>query len=140
MTKKTLRAAAAAALVVASYGLAPALAGCARAAHTSTPPGAELRRDRDALTAEEIQASTHTDALGVVRTLRPAWLRSRGPESFRGGAGVVVYVDGRRAGGIGSLRELQAAAIRGMRYLDPAEATQRYGTDHAAGVIEVTSR
>lgn len=159
MTNQTFRAAAVAALLVASHGLLPASADAqgtsaqrplpaeAPAAEQASPEAAapsarpaRVRRDRNALSAEEIQASMQTDALGIVRTLRPAWLRSRGTGSLRGpGATVRVYVDGRMAGGVEALRQVPASSIREMRYMDASQATQRYGTDHGAGVIQVTS-
>jgi hypothetical protein len=82
------------------------------------------------------------DAYEVVQRLRPSWLRSRGRSSIQSSTAhlAVVYVDNIRMGGPSSLRVVSVDAIEEIRYLGASEATTRYGTGHAGGVILVLTR
>jgi hypothetical protein len=119
--------------------LAAAVAGCSVSAggRTSTPH----RSLNGPITVEEIQASPATNALDLVRSLRPQWLRTRG--SSRVGAGpdvVAVYLNNLRLGGPAELRELTTTQVESVQYLDARQAQLRFGTGHEAGVILATSR
>ena len=84
-------------------------------------------------------ANAHT-AMQLIRRLRPAWLRSRGSNSFTapGAMYPVVYVDNiRRPGGLSALFSIPSTEIRVMEFIGPADATTRWGTGHQAGVIRV---
>lgn len=96
----------------------------------------------DVLTFEDVDRSTLLDAYALVQQLRPSWLHRRGPISMRDpNAGqVLVYVDGMRQGRIQELRNIPLSTVRAIRHLDAATATQRFGTGHAGGVIEVLLR
>jgi hypothetical protein len=77
----------------------------------------------------------------AVQRLRPRWLIERGPTTLNvGGNPVVVYVDNQRMGGVDELRNLAIPVIEQIRYLDASAATTRYGTGHANGAIEVTTK
>jgi len=52
----------------------------------------------------------------------------------------VVYRDGVRVGLFSSLETIMVETIQEVRWLDGPDATQRYGTGHGAGAIEVTTR
>jgi hypothetical protein len=81
-----------------------------------------------------------SDLYQAVQRLRPQWLivRARGGASGRGsGERVVVYLDGTRYGGIGSLRQISLGGIEEVRYYNSSEATNRFGTGHGAGAIVV---
>ena len=67
----------------------------------------------------------------AIRRLRPAWLRGRGTSSAR------VFVNGVDMGGTSVLRDYQVNQIRECRFIPPADATLRFGTGFAGGVIEV---
>lgn len=113
------------------------LAGCA-----SSPSGGEgvSTSDRDALTLEEIRASNQSDAYSLVRSVRPQWLRHRGPRSINLSNEIVIYMDGTPIGGPDALRQIPLTDVTSMRYLDPNTATQRYGTGHGMGAILVSTR
>lgn len=82
-----------------------------------------------------------TTAYEAVAMLRPAFLRARGATGSRGGGTyAVVYLDDVRLGGLSELRSIQLAQVREIRYVGPADATTRWGTNHAGGAILVTSR
>jgi hypothetical protein len=130
----------------ALYGITLALllvtVGCASGAERaggSTAP----RADRNLITAEEIATAERAgSAYEVVQALRPNWLRGRSPGTVQnpGAGAVVVYVDDLRVGGVEHLRSLASTTISSMRFLDPGDATTRFGTGHMGGAILVTAR
>ena len=110
-----------------------------------------VRYERDLITREEIQnrAQDSRTALDVVQRLRPHFLRERAgvrissplsPDSTRNAAAVrqpvQVYINGAR-GTSSSLRNIQAAAVIDILYLNAADATTRFGTGHDNGAIVV---
>jgi hypothetical protein len=112
------------------------LAGCTSTA--SSPRAARGSIDR--ITFEEIRVTTHGTALEVVQSLRPQWLRQRAPSSFSGVADLVVYVDEVRLGPVSALASVSAQSIDYVQRISATDATQRWGTDHAGGVIFVRTR
>ena len=124
-----------AALVTAMVALV--LASCARP--RSNDPGGI--RASDVLTIDEISKSQSQNAYDAVRRLRPAFLATRGPTTLlqRQERQVVVYLDGRRYGDVESLRTITTDGIFEVRYLSPNQAQQRWGMNHAAGVIHVVT-
>ena len=114
----------------------------------SATPRAESARPlragpRDAITEAEIARITATDAYDVVRKLRGNFLASRGVTTFwrtDGGATPQVFVDGMHVGSLAELRGIPANVIHEVRFLSAADATVRYGTGYASGVIQVTTK
>jgi hypothetical protein len=102
----------------------------------------QASRNRTVLSLEEINGSSARDAYHAVQLLRPDWLRSRGAVSTRDTrpATVTVYVDGQRYGGASTLEQFRIGAFKEMRYYSGSEATSRWGTGHAGGVIYLTTR
>jgi hypothetical protein len=102
----------------------------------------QASRNRTVLALEEINGSSARDAYHAVQLLRPDWLRSRGAVSTRDTrpATVTVYVDGQRYGGANTLEQFRIGAFKEMRYYSGSEATSRWGTGHAGGVIYLTTR
>ena len=80
----------------------------------------------------------------IVQRLRPAMLRARG--SVRSSAqaenpsGPMVYMDNQRLGGIEQLANIPSRNVKEIRLVSPIDATQRWGTDHWGGVIQVISK
>lgn len=91
---------------------------------------------------DEIQQSSARDAFHAVQLLRPDWLRSRGAVSTRDTrpAQVTVYVDGQKYGSASTLEQFRMGSFKEMRYFSGSEATSRWGTGHAGGVILLTTR
>ena len=52
---------------------------------------------------------------------------------------VVVYIDNVKVGPIDELKALGKLDVREIRYLSPRAATDRWGENHAGGVIYVTT-
>ncbi|MEX2152536.1 MAG: hypothetical protein WD825_04305 [Gemmatimonadaceae bacterium] len=121
-------------------GLAPAilllLAAC------SAAPGARRSNAVDPflITTEELQASRYTTAFQVVQSVRPQWLRLRGPTSLKQGESVKVYLDGSLLGGPEQLQQITTRSISSIRFLDGNEATLRWGLDHGQGALVVSTR
>ena len=103
---------------------------CATASQSSDSP----RRQRNLITAEELQGINEVSVVAAVRRLRPQWLRARR------GSEPVVYVDDFRAGHIRALDRLSIPDIAELRYLSSSDATTRYGGGHEGGVILVRTK
>lgn len=101
-------------------------------------------RNRSILTAEEIglDKGASRTAYDVIARLRPEFLRSRGASSLQSPTPVtaVVYVDEMRYGDLDDLKQLSAHQIFSIQYLNAADATTRFGSDHLGGAILITTR
>src|SRR5690606_12389665 len=93
------------------------------------------------ITQEEIRSSGRSNAYEVVQTLRPEWLRIRGPTTLRPeGDPILVYLETQRLGTLEQLRNISAASIESIRFLDRREASLQFGPGHVNGAIVVTTR
>ena len=117
------------------------VAACSSAS-TKGSTSAAPRGNRDLITRAQIDQMSVQDAYEIVSRMRPEFLREqRGPSSVtRSGILPVVYIDGVRRGGPEALRGLRPGEVDEIHFMSATDATTRYGTDHAAGVIEVKSR
>lgn len=98
------------------------------------------RRDQQLLTREDILATQYTNLYDVVRALRGNWLRIRSADSFEKSQVLQVYLDNQRlAGGADELKLMAPTNIESIRYLDPVQASSRWGLDHGMGAILVTT-
>lgn len=139
----------------AAFGLAVGLA-LPTGARAAPIPEMSPDRGRSVLTTEQIRRARAANMYEVIRSLRPEWLRTRGTESIRetprgrstgpGPGDVVirpgiptirVYLDDSLLGDISSLRDVQPGLVGQARFLDRAEATQRWGAGHLHGAIHV---
>jgi hypothetical protein len=130
-------AAAAAALTLAAAGGAHAQEAFAAtdpigAIEEAAAPGGVLVKLEEA--ADE--ASLHH----FIATRHAGWLAGRGPHEFPHRLHVMVYRDGVLIGGKAALRSIRADEVAEVRRLDPIEASRKFGLDHAAGAILITSR
>ena len=100
---------------------------------------AERSGSGDRITESELSDINAVDAYGVVEQLRPQWLRSRGAMSLRLGVGELplVYVDEMPYGDLPTLQTIPIIEIAEIRYINARDATTRWGTGVAGGVIEV---
>lgn len=128
----------------------------------SRPPGraaaerAQRAPGRDVLTSEQLEKARGGNLYGVIRSLRPEWLRTRGTGSMRetargsasgiggdveiehpGIASIRVYLDDSLLGDLDSLRSVDLGTVGAVRFLSAAEATQRWGAGHLHGAILV---
>lgn len=98
--------------------------------------------DRNVLTTSEIALSSGTTAHDVISQLRPQFLRARGLSTLAlpVPATAVVYVDNMALGGIEALRNIDAQTLLRIEYMNAADATTRFGTDHTAGAILIFTK
>ncbi len=102
--------------------------------------GASTRSSREPITVEELVSHQRlSNALEAVQSLRPRWLRPRGPASFSGAAPVIVFMDNVRMGGVDFLLGIPLDRVTQIRYFDAADATTKWGTGVAGGAIEVVT-
>lgn len=90
---------------------------------------------RNRISRDEImeRGDNASNAMQVIRRLRPGWLLARGPDP-------VVYVDNvRRPGGVDALFNVPVGQIRLLEFIGAADATTRWGTGHTGGVIQVVT-
>jgi len=89
------------------------------------------------ITNEQVQFARRTNALEVVETMQPKWLRNRGTDPFgaQDPPAVQVYVNGGRMGGPEVLRVISATTVNSMIFLDGRQATERFGLRHQGGAI-----
>jgi hypothetical protein len=115
-------------------------AACASAAQSGV--GQEGgQRSSSVVTAEELAAQPMNNLYDALQRLRPRWLVERGTTTLgTGGNPVVVYLDNQRMGGVEELRNILLQTVHQVRYRDAADATTRYGTGHASGAIEITTK
>lgn len=128
---------------VGALGIAVSFAlGCA-ASRTATPA-----MDPDVITTEQIVKSKATNAYDVIATIRPQMFTAHGAPTTRGqqpptpgrqALPVVVYIDNVKVGPVSELKALGTLDVREIRYLSPRVATDRWGENHAGGVIYVTT-
>lgn len=97
---------------------------------------------REVLREEEIAATSAVTAFDAVRLRRPAFLQTRGPKSFTTIRSVyaVVYLNDMFYGEIESLNNIAALDIKEIQWIDPSDATIRWGTGHSGGVILVITK
>ena len=128
--------------VLAASLAASLAAGCA-ASRSSTPV-----TDPDIITNDQIVRSKATNAYDLIATIRPQMFTAHGAQTTRGqqpvtpgrqALPVLVYIDNVKVGFVAELKALGTLDVREIRYLSPRVATDRWGENHAGGVIFVTT-
>jgi hypothetical protein len=120
--------------VVAILFFAPA--GCHRPAEATGLP----RPDRNTLTQAQWSDHRFSTAYDAVESLRSNWLSTRGTDSFQNPSIVRVYLDNVSLGDKETLRTIAISNVMYIKYFDGISATARWGLDHGAGVIYVSTR
>lgn len=103
---------------------------------------------REIITREDIERTHAVNAYDAVERLRSHWLRQRGTTQLpaaQGGAQfqeaeIQVYLDDQRLGNLENLRRIEITAVQYIRFVQPAEASSRWGFGHGAGAILVSTR
>lgn len=120
------------------FSLVALLAGCA----SSPSQRSAASADPNVILEAELGGYADRPVLQAIQRLRPQFLRSRGVSSVNRTEVdvVVVYLGGTRMGGPDALGQIRTADVREIRYLSPADASQRYGLNHSAGAIILTPK
>ena len=137
------RRAVAIAVAAASLLAASSAVACHTAGGGSRRPGTETaeRGANDLLLEDEILSSHAAYAYEAIELLRPMMLKHRGATSILDASSdgtPAVFVDDMHYGRLGTLHQLPTAGIKSIRYLNPGEATFRFGIGYPSGVILVT--
>lgn len=105
------------------------------------------RRNRDIITANEIEGVNVYNAWDLVQQLRPNWLRPRGIQTFATDVSNTntsgyarIMVDDLPPRDLESLRDIRVVSILEVRYINPRDATLRYGTGYSGGLIKVITK
>ena len=128
--------------------------GCAASSGAAPRSSATPKSDPDVITTSEIESQPFRDAYDIVQRLRPAWFtRKSGSATARRigvsgssssiGAGLLVYLNNARLGGVDALRQLSASNIESLQFLDAATATATLsgiGSSVVSGAIVVRMR
>ncbi|MFL5499183.1 MAG: hypothetical protein ACJ8AA_11585 [Gemmatimonadaceae bacterium] len=139
---------------VAALAFACGTIACSSATNANTKTTAAPKADPDVISTSEIDSQPFRDAYDIVQVLRPTWFtrKSAGATTRRIGvstsnsaigAGLVVYVDNSRMGGVEALRQLTPNSIESLRFMDAATATAKLpgiGTSVVSGAIVARSR
>jgi len=123
--------------------LAGACASTPKAAGTGTTsaPNARANRNPNVISKEELQDPTvaGTDAATAIRQLRPAFFRTRGPQSFSNASAGLVQIS-QDYGPLQPLSQLSTLDTRSLvevRYLDANDAQSRFGINANGGPVIV---
>lgn len=123
------------------------LAACSSGGASADPGATSSRRGgQNLITAEEIAGSGAglENALEIVLRLRPSMTRPRGSgfgvNNQAEQIPVLVYVNDVRLGMVDDLRTIPTTQVHEIRYVSATDATQRWGTGHSSGVIQVITR
>lgn len=109
------------------------LLGCASAGGGSGGYAATV------LTGDEIRETRAANVWDALMQLRPQWLRARGTSSLidQTSNEAVVFVQGVPYGEVTSLQSMNVDQVRRVEFINARDATTRYGTNHAGGIIWV---
>src|SRR5262249_478248 len=100
----------------------------------------DAARDRTTLTQTQFGEHQFNTAFDAIEALRSNWLKTRGTDSFQSPSQVRVYLDNVSLGDPACARTTAINTIVYIRYFDGIAATARWGLDHGAGVIYVSTR
>jgi hypothetical protein len=105
------------------------------------------RRNRDVITLSEIEGQNLFNAWELVQQLRPNWLRPRGIQTFTNevtntntSGYARIMVDDLPPRDLDALRDIRVVSIAEVRYINPRDATLRYGTGYSGGLIKVITK
>ena len=122
-------------VLVASLAL---LAACGSSRSGSS---SAVRANSNLITAEELASANVRDLYEAIERLRPRFLTtSRGSVSMQDPTACkqpFVYVDNQLMGGLQTLRDVNLASVREVRFLNAADATTRFGTGPCGGALVV---
>jgi hypothetical protein len=131
-----------------------AATACASAGGGSA--SAEAKKNPNLITTAEIDAASFRSAYDVVQRLRPNWFSRAAQAGSQtmgvsavsgaqtgGGAGLVVYLDNARLGGVDALRDLPVSGIASLEFMDAGAAQSKLpgiGSSIISGAILARSR
>jgi hypothetical protein len=128
-------------LVVAGAACAQKTTSSSTEAAPATAAAPRVRKNPDVIIEQELRDPTiaGADAMTAIRQLRPAFFRTRGPQSFTNATAGLVQVS-QDYGPLQSLNALVAVDTRSLvevRYLNANDAQNRFGINANGGPVIV---
>src|SRR4029079_15826487 len=122
------------------YAVAALAVASASCSSTGVPrPAGGPRHSADTITGEEITATQGIVCVyDAIQRLRPQWITSSRALSTGTKDQLIVYLETNRYGSVESLRQFPIGGVTDIKYLNAAEATNRFGTGPSGGAIVVT--
>jgi hypothetical protein len=107
----------------------------------ASPPGPAIepvghRGDSKSLLPADFVSATQLNLLDFIAAERPQWLRT--PDGRP--AGVAVYVDDARLGGVSTLKTITLATVATVRYYETTAAQQKFSSIDRGPVIQVLTK
>ena len=107
--------------------------------HLLNTAGPPARVNPHYISLAEIQNSGEASAFDVIQTLRPLWLTKRGAQSIQYDTDILVYLGTAQLGELSTLRQIPAATVASMEFLDAKTANYRFGMSHPNGAIVIST-
>jgi len=124
-------------LTAACSGSKPA----ASASSAPTPSASREARNPDVISLNELQDPTiaGTDAMTAIRQLRPAFFRTRGPQSFSNtkAGQTQISQDFGPLQPVDNLKGIDARSLVDVRFLNAVDAQSRFGINANGGPVIV---
>lgn len=115
-------------------GMVAILVAACGAARSAGDPRQGSSQSRTIVLGDELERFTGSNLRDALRALRPQWFHTS-----QANEGPVVYLDGRRFGGVGSLALILVPTVVSVRFYSASEAHGRFGPGHLYGAIDVTT-
>ena len=120
--------------------LAPVVSACASSPDSPFDEGGQTatrtaRGSSTLIVRAQLEQLVGRSAWDAVERFNRRWLSTR-----RGGVYARVVIDGTSRRDLSELSRMSTEGIENLRFLSSGEATTKYGTGFAGGVIEVTTR
>jgi hypothetical protein len=120
-------------------------AACAQKTTSSStaaaPAAPRVRKNPDVISQDELRDPTiaGADAMTAIRQLRPAFFRTRGPQSFTNATAGLVQVsqDYGPLQQVGALAAVDTRSLVEVRYLNANDAQNRFGINANGGPVIV---
>lgn len=97
-----------------------------------------------ALTSQQLRdlQGRYDNMYDLIQSERSIWLRTRGSTSIQepSASNPVVFVDGVQRGAPSTLRQISPSDVADAEYVNPRDATTRYGTGYPGGIIRISTR
>ena len=128
-------------VLVLAASCAKSSSSTATASSAPRPSASREARNPDVISRQELQDPTiaGTDAMTAIRQLRPAFFRTRGPQSFSNATAGQTQIsqDFGPLQPVDNLKGIDARSLTEVRFLNAVEAQNRFGINANGGPVIV---
>jgi len=128
-------------LLVLAASCAKSPSSTATASSAPRPSASREARNPDVISRQELQDPTiaGTDAMTAIRQLRPAFFRTRGPQSFSNATAGLTQIsqDFGPLQPVDNLKGIDTRSLTEVRFLNAVEAQNRFGINANGGPVIV---